>query len=312
MLGLLIGTLWWRWCKIINLKRLKDGSGALRLDTGGSLIYRAQGELKDFSKNSVLEIRSLRTSSVNPNATEVFKNLNNDKIAVGVAKIVKITDDEIRNVVAEILPANMVDEITEKLIGRKNDLAKRFKPQLDQLNRKTPTPLAKEIVQTEKDAIKKSGANGYSLAIDKDQIEDQLIHFHNDFAEETSKRTVRAYTKIRGNVSKELSKTVRKSGTIKSGFDVSSDDSMLINTLKSIQARTAKGDKLAPYTFSNADELILKYTNVNKSINLELKGKLSVSDTANLMNARSANENIIEFLEQYRLSDKLQKKHQLL
>ncbi|HAI38152.1 MAG TPA: hypothetical protein DCM40_08525 [Maribacter sp.] len=199
----------------------------------------------------------------------------------------------------------MVDEITEKLIGRKNDLAKRFKPQLDQLNRKTPTPLAKEIVQTEKDAIKKSGANGYSLAIDKDQIEDQLIHFHNDFAEETSKRTVRAYTKIRGNVSEELTKTVRKSGTIKSGFDVSSDDSMLINTLKSIQARTAKGDKLAPYTFSNADELILKYTNVNKSINLELKGKLSVADSANLMNARSANENIIEFLEQYRLSDKV-------
>tara|TARA_B100000513_G_scaffold189667_1_gene113565 strand:- start:339 stop:5408 length:5070 start_codon:yes stop_codon:yes gene_type:complete len=291
--------------KSLNLKRLKDGSGALRLDTGGSLIYRAKGELKDFSKNSVLEIRSLRTSSINPNATEVFKNLNNDKIAVGVAKIVKITDDEIRNVVAEILPANMVDEITEKLIGRKNDLAKRFKPQLDQLNRKTPTPLAKEIVQTEKDAIKKSGANGYSLAIDKDQIEDQLIHFHNDFAEETSKRTVRAYTKIRGNVSEELTKTVRKSGTIKSGFDVSSDDSMLINTLKSIQARTAKGDKLAPYTFSNADELILKYTNVNKSINLELKGKLSVADSANLMNARSANENIIEFLEQYRLSDKV-------
>ena len=288
-----------------NLKKLKDGSGALRLDTGASMIFRAQGGIKDFSKNSVLEIRSMRQNFVNASASEVFKNLNNDVIAVGVAKILKISDDEIKNVVKEILPANMVDDISEALIGRKKDLAKRFKPQLDQLNRKTPTTLAKEIVQTEKEAIKRSGANGYSITIDKDQLEDQLVHFHNDFQEGTNKGVIRSFTKLRGKAGDDLSRIVSNTGTQKQGFDLSTSDSSLINLLKSVQARAKKGDKLASYTFSTADELIENYTNINKSINLELKEKLSPSDLANLMNTRSANENIIEFLKQYKLSDKV-------
>ena len=81
--------------------------------------------------------------------------------------------------------------------------------------------MQKKLYKQKKKQLKGLGANGYSITIDKDQLEDQLVHFHNDFQEGTNKGVIRSFTKLRGKTGDDLSRIVSNTGTQKQGFDLS-------------------------------------------------------------------------------------------
>lgn len=109
-----------------NLQIGADGK-AVRVDAGGSLEYRAQGSKKPFGAK-VEEIDTLRDAKVNQQAASVFGSMTNADISASVAKVLAISDAQIRALVAEHGPGDMAKrkELANTLIARKADLLARF------------------------------------------------------------------------------------------------------------------------------------------------------------------------------------------
>lgn len=58
-----------------------------KIDQGGALSFRAQGEKKDNWGEQVFEIKTMRDSKINPQAARIFENLTEEEIALQVAKL---------------------------------------------------------------------------------------------------------------------------------------------------------------------------------------------------------------------------------
>jgi hypothetical protein len=105
---------------------------AFRLDTGGALIFRAQGELKgDKFDTEISEINSLRgkDSNVgNKHSLELFANTSDSKIEEGVEKLTKIKDETIIELVGlyGLGTEEEKKDLAYKLIVRKNKLERGF------------------------------------------------------------------------------------------------------------------------------------------------------------------------------------------
>lgn len=110
---------------------LVDADGhAVRLDPGGSLLFRAQGAPKgDAFGDKVLELSTLR-SGKNPQATAVFSNVTNEQLAEGVSKIAALTDKRIRSIVQRYGPGSRKDRdaLAARLIKRRDDLVSKVLP----------------------------------------------------------------------------------------------------------------------------------------------------------------------------------------
>lgn len=109
-----------------NLQVGEDGK-AHRVDAGGSLEYRAQGEKKPFG-TKVEEIDTLRDKKKNPKAAAVFGLMSDADITASVAKVAAITDSQIRALVFEHGPGDDAARkaLAATLIARKEDLLARF------------------------------------------------------------------------------------------------------------------------------------------------------------------------------------------
>lgn len=109
-----------------NLQIGSDGK-AMRVDAGGSLMYRAQGGKKAFG-SAVTEIDSLRDPKINPQAAKVFGGLTEADITASVAKVLALSDTEITALVYQHGPGDMAAKksLTDTLIARKADLAAKF------------------------------------------------------------------------------------------------------------------------------------------------------------------------------------------
>ena len=109
-----------------NLQVGPDGK-AHRVDAGGSLEYRAQGDKKPFGA-SVDEIDTLRDASKNEKAAAVFGKMTAADITASVAKVLAIDDASIRAMVAEHGPGDEAARkaLADTLIARKADLFKRY------------------------------------------------------------------------------------------------------------------------------------------------------------------------------------------
>ena len=109
---------------------IKDGK-AYFYDPGGSLIYRAQGEYKSTKgfTDTVDALKSLRDPKINPSSAEVFKDVTDDNIKAGVARILALSDDDIYRLVYE---SGLIGEefdntdIASILIARKTNLANEY------------------------------------------------------------------------------------------------------------------------------------------------------------------------------------------
>lgn len=112
---------------------LKAGK-AIRIDVGGSLLYRAQGGLKgsDFGK-VVNEIDTLRSAAKNEQAAAVFGKMTQQQVEASVARVLAIADDDIWRTVDRYGPGDAAarQALADLLVARKADLGRRF-PHLTQ------------------------------------------------------------------------------------------------------------------------------------------------------------------------------------
>jgi hypothetical protein len=116
-----------------NLQIAPDGT-AMRVDAGGSLMYRAQGAKKkaDEWSSSVTDIDTMRDPSQNPYAAKVFGVMTDADIAASVSKVAALSKAAIHQIVEANAPGDAKSrrELAELLIARRDDLIKRF-PQAD-------------------------------------------------------------------------------------------------------------------------------------------------------------------------------------
>lgn len=256
--------------KQLNLKKMADGS-SFRIDTGGTLFFRAQGGRKAFSKDEVLELESLRFNDFN--SGKVFGKINEDQIVAGVARIVAISDDDIRRLVNDIM-GDDADDLAEVLIGRKNVLKKTYANQLKKYQTDAPDAPTAPVTKQEAKLVEESGTGGYSIVTDKDEIEDQLVHFYN-FENVSGKARSGAYLKIRGARAQKLDEEI-KSATGSSDETVRLDivEDSILTAVKGIGVRN-KAQEAYQQKDINRSEIAIKQIDL---IVDELDAKASTLD----------------------------------
>lgn len=110
-----------------NMQIGADGE-AFRVDAGGSLAFRAQGKKKTDFGNTVKEFTTLRDPNINAATAKVFGSMTEADITASAAKVLSISDDAIIDMVMEHGPGDDLEKaaLAEKLIARKNDIAKKY------------------------------------------------------------------------------------------------------------------------------------------------------------------------------------------
>jgi ADP-ribose pyrophosphatase YjhB (NUDIX family) len=106
---------------------LEDEAGdAVRVDVGGSLVFRAQGEPKGKHFGDTVGELDTLTNGTNPQASAVFGGITDDEIHAGVLKVASVHPDTIKSLVMDYGPGNPEQkaELARKLIARRADLLK--------------------------------------------------------------------------------------------------------------------------------------------------------------------------------------------
>lgn len=247
----------------LNLKKLADGT-ALRIDTGGSLFFRAQGARKAFDANDVPELDSLRDSRLNANAADVFGDINEDQIVAGVARIVAVSDDDIRRLVADTM-GDAADDLADILIGRKRFLANKYQAQLDKLNESQPTPNVAGITKVEERSVQNSGSNGYSIATDQDQIEDQMVHF-SEYSDKAGKLNTQLVLKVRGDAAQNIDDLVARGAAQEIVVNLDEVDEAFVNAIKGVVSRALAGEGIRELDFDRIENVTALYASAKKRV----------------------------------------------
>lgn len=116
-----------------NIRVTEDGI-PLRVDTGGSLRYRAQGGHKDLLPN-VPELQTMRTSTF---GKRLYSGLTKDEEEQGVRKILAISPDDIREAIKS---SGVSPGVADDLITRRAFLANHYGFQLPE-----ETPEGKKVI----------------------------------------------------------------------------------------------------------------------------------------------------------------------
>ena len=90
----------------LNADNIVKGPGnvAYRIDTGGTMIYRAQGKPKPFPGNTVTELESMRNPGTAPQASQVFLALTDAELKAGAKAVGGVSDQQIDEVVNTLQP----------------------------------------------------------------------------------------------------------------------------------------------------------------------------------------------------------------
>ncbi len=225
------------------------GGRALRIDVGGSLRYRAVGGLKGKAfGNTVGELDSLRDPSLNRTSYEVFKNITNDQIEAGVVKVLRTKDDDIRAIVEKYGPLDDLEreELIDKMIARKADLAKRYPNAArraqgldDAVDH--PTAPAARVTDAEQQFVEESRVNGYGFTTDGDAIEDHMVVVHA-FKRTDGSDATRGFFKLRPDASRELANRIAESTQDAApSVSVSAAREAILAAVKSINFRADEG-----------------------------------------------------------------------
>lgn len=98
----------------------------VRIDGGGGLLFRAQGKPKGPAfGDKVSEIDSLRDSQKNYHAAKVFGQMTRDEIDKSISLVERVSPDEIRRLVKQYMPESIREELTNRLLARRDDLIQR-------------------------------------------------------------------------------------------------------------------------------------------------------------------------------------------
>ena len=108
---------------------IADGNGdPVRVDTGGSLGYRARGAAKGSAfGNTAGEMESLLDARKNPSSADYFGDIPKDEIERQVAELEKLQPDQIRQMVdGYISDKNEAKKLSDTLIARRQDIIDRY------------------------------------------------------------------------------------------------------------------------------------------------------------------------------------------
>jgi SPP1 gp7 family putative phage head morphogenesis protein len=168
---------------------LIKGGRAIRVDTGGALLFRAQGAEKGaaFGK-AVTEIKSLRSAAQNSQAAQVFGSLTDGQVKASVARVISLDDDLIRSVVNEFGPGDLAQKnaLADLLLARKKDLIGQFPDVLPKIDGAIKaaikaekmkvelhlTELDEAIVAAAKGINYRASSNGVFIAKDIERVND--------------------------------------------------------------------------------------------------------------------------------------------
>jgi SPP1 gp7 family putative phage head morphogenesis protein len=106
---------------------IKNGK-AVNIDPGGSMLFRAQGLLKDDFGVKADDWETMRQASVNPNAAKVYGNMTAQELKSSAMALIDYTDDVIEDIVKSVwvegLPYSQ-DHMVFILKSRRDDILKR-------------------------------------------------------------------------------------------------------------------------------------------------------------------------------------------
>lgn len=107
---------------------VKDGE-VYRIDSGGAILYRAQGQDKsDKLTSDVPQIDDLRNPSKNSKSGSVFESMTDEEVAEDSKKLLEISPERIRELASAAFynDSDTADFVAERLIERRQNILDRF------------------------------------------------------------------------------------------------------------------------------------------------------------------------------------------
>lgn len=109
---------------------LVDGAmDIVRIDQGGSLMYRAQGGLKGNSfGEKVGEVQSLRDAALNKDSHDIFGSMTNKELIASLSKVASILPSNISDIVDKYGPGTTSEknQLYFKLLARRADITEQI------------------------------------------------------------------------------------------------------------------------------------------------------------------------------------------
>ena len=106
-----------------NMMQSKDGK-VHRIESGGALLFRAQGQPKQLDDN-VSELESMLDPSISPEGSVVFKNMKPGELKAGALKVMAFTDEDIDNIVNQS-KFESASFLADKLKKRRDAIVKKY------------------------------------------------------------------------------------------------------------------------------------------------------------------------------------------
>lgn len=105
-----------------------SGGQPVRIDVGGTLLYRAMGAPKgDAFGDTVSEIDTLRDAKMNAQSSAIFGSMTYDQIRESAKRLLPITPEMIGAEVASAgFAGKFADELTKRLVARRQNILERF------------------------------------------------------------------------------------------------------------------------------------------------------------------------------------------
>jgi uncharacterized protein len=129
---------------------IDDAGNVWRVDQGGTLMYRAQGELKPFPSMKVDEWDTLRDPNLNPQSASVFAGMSDEELSKSIDRVLAVPDEVIKKAAED---AGM-EHIGQRLIDRKTVLKAKQEMLQAKVKKVTPIPPPDQLTGEQKKAVK--------------------------------------------------------------------------------------------------------------------------------------------------------------
>jgi len=184
---------------------LLKGGRAVRVDTGGTLRYRAQGTLKGTEWGDIVqEIESLRSPQYNSQSASVFGSMTQEQLIESARKVALFTDDKIDDLIKNYGPldSRARKTLAATLKARREFILEAF----PEARTRTPAAIVdtgERVTRIELENVNNSRINGYAVPTDKDSIEDQsVLVWHKTDANKNE--ITAAYFKVKGEAAERM------------------------------------------------------------------------------------------------------------
>ncbi|MBB5081367.1 phage minor capsid protein [Nonomuraea endophytica] len=187
-----------------NMLLSPDGS-VTRIDTGGSMLFRAQGGPKgDKFGNTVPEWRTLRHRKQAPQAEKLFGGLTPVEQEKALERIEQVTPAEIRRIISE---SGLDKDVADRLIARRADLMRRLKKVRELAQRQRAYDKKRATAATGRDAL---DAAPTRLTVYSYGNPSKLVPQPAGWTDEQVRRSTFALGGYRGSDYKDINKRLRE------------------------------------------------------------------------------------------------------